>query len=103
MIVEKTETFDRWLRALKDEIGKAHILRRIRRIETEDFFGDHKKLKDSDLYELIIDFGPGYRVYFEKHANNTIVFVLRGGKKADQKRDIKLAKKQVTIKNQKEK
>ena len=38
MIVEKTETFDEWLKALKDEIGKAHILRRIRRIETEGFF-----------------------------------------------------------------
>ncbi|MCL2293521.1 MAG: type II toxin-antitoxin system RelE/ParE family toxin [Spirochaetes bacterium] len=94
MIVEKTETFDKWLRALKDEIGKAHILRRIQRIETEDFFGDHKKLAGCDLYELIIDYGPGYRVYFEKRVNNTIVFVLRGGKKADQKRDIKQAKKQ---------
>jgi len=94
MIVEKTEPFDKWLRALRDEIGKAHILRRIRRIETEDFFGDHKKLKNSNLYELIIDYGPGYRIYFDKRVNNTIVFLLRGGKKADQKLDIKLAKKQ---------
>jgi len=37
MIVEKTETFDKWLKALRDEIGKAHIIRRIQRIETEDF------------------------------------------------------------------
>ena len=102
MIVKKTEIFDEWLKALKDEIGKAHILRRIRRIETEGFFGNYKKLKDCDLYELIIDYGPGYRVYFEKQAYNTIVFVLRGGKKADQKRDIKLAKKQVAVKNPKE-
>jgi putative addiction module killer protein len=94
MVVEKTETFDKWLRALKDEIGKAHILRRIQRIETEDFFGDHKKLAGCDLYELIIAYGPGYRVYFEKRSENTIVFMLRGGKKADQKRDIKQAKKQ---------
>ena len=94
MIVEKTETFDKWLRALKDDIGKAHIMRRIQRIETEGFFGDYKKLIDCELYELIIDYGPGYRVYFEKRANNTIVFVIRGGRKADQKRDIKQAKKQ---------
>ena len=94
MIVEKTDAFDKWLRALKDEIGKAHILRRVQRIETEDFFGNHKKLVGSDLYELIIDYGPGYRVYFEKRANNTVCFVLRGGKKADQKRDIKQATKQ---------
>ena len=94
MIVEKTATFDKWLRSLKDEISKAHILRRIQRIETEDFFGNYKKLIGCDLYELIIDYGPGYRVYFEKRVNNTIVFVLRGGKKADQKQDIKQAKKQ---------
>ena len=94
MIVEKTDTFDKWLKALKDEIGKAHILRRIQRIETEDFFGNHKKLAGCELYELIIDYGPGYRVYFEKRDNNTIVFVFRGGKKADQKRDIEQAKKQ---------
>jgi len=94
MIVEKTETFDKWLKALKDEIGKAHIMRRIQRIETENFFGDHKYLEDCKLYELRINYGPGYRVYFEKRANNTIVLVLRGGRKADQKRDIKKAKKQ---------
>jgi len=69
-------------------------MRRIQRIETEDFFGDHKYLEDYGLYELRIDYGPGYRVYFGKRANNTIVFVLRGGRKADQKRDIKQAKKQ---------
>jgi putative addiction module killer protein len=94
VIVEKTETFDRWLKALKDVIGKAHILRRIQRIEAGNFFGDHKKLEDCDLYELCIHYGVGYRVYFEKRTNNTIVFVLRGGRKADQKRDIKQAKKQ---------
>jgi putative component of toxin-antitoxin plasmid stabilization module len=38
--VLKTDTFTKWFDALKDEIGKAHIARRIRRIETEDFFGD---------------------------------------------------------------
>ena len=103
MIIEKTEVFDRWLKDLRDEIGKAHILRRIRRIETEGFFGDYKKLKDSDQYELIIDFGPGYRVYFEKHTKNTIILILRGGKKADQKRDIKLIKKQAANKSPKEK
>ena len=40
MIIEKTETFIKWFNSLKDEIGKAHIARRIRRIETENYFGD---------------------------------------------------------------
>jgi putative addiction module killer protein len=93
VIVEKTETFDKWLKALKDKVGRAHIVRRIQRIEVEDFFGDCEKLKDSDLFELRIHYGPGYRVYFEKRGN-TIVFVLRAGLKKDQKADIQKAKKQ---------
>ena len=94
MIVEKTETFTEWFDALRDEIGKAHIARRLRRIETDDFFGDCENVKGSDLFELRIHYGPGYRVYFEKRNSNTIVLVLRGGIKNDQKKDIKKAKKQ---------
>jgi putative addiction module killer protein len=94
MIVEKTETFTKWFNALKDEISKAHIARRIRRIETEDFFGDCEKLKVSDLFDLRIHYGPGYRVYFEKRNENTIVLVLRAGTKKTQDKDIEKAKKQ---------
>ena len=94
MIVQKTEAFDRWFNALKDEAGKAHIARRLRRVETENFFGDCERLKGSDLYELRIQYGPGYRVYFKKHNENTIVLVLRGGTKKTQSMDIKKSKKQ---------
>jgi putative addiction module killer protein len=93
VIVEKTETFNKWLKALKDKVGRARIVRRIQRIEVEDFFGDCEKLQDCDLFELRIHYGPGYRVYFEKR-ENTVVFVLRAGLKKDQKADIQKAKKQ---------
>jgi putative addiction module killer protein len=94
MIVEKTEAFARWFIALKDEVGKAHIARRLQRIETEDFFGDCEKLKDCNLFELRIHYGPGYRVYFEERGANTIVLVLNAGTKKTQEKDIKKAKKQ---------
>ena len=92
-IVQKTEAFAKWFNALKDETGKAHIARRIRRIETEDFFGDCEAVGEK-IFELRIHYGPGYRVYFEKLENDTIVLVLRGGIKKTQKADIKKAKKQ---------
>jgi putative addiction module killer protein len=75
MIVYKTEIFEKWFNSLKDEIGKAHIARRIRRIETENFFGDCKLICEN-IFELRIHYGPGYRIYFEKR-NNTIVLILR--------------------------
>ena len=91
--VLKTETFAKWFDALKDEIGKAHIARRIRRIETEDFFGDCESI-GSNIFELRIHYGPGYRVYFEKQDNNTIILILRAGTKKSQKKDIEKAKRQ---------
>ena len=92
-IVQKTESFAKWFNALKDETGKAHIARRIRRIESEDFFGDCEAVGEN-IFELRIHYGPGYRVYFERLDNDTIVLILRAGTKKTQKKDIEKAKKQ---------
>ena len=88
----QTESFEKWFYHLRDEVGKAHIARRLRRIETEGFFGDCEPVGEK-LFELRIHYGPGYRVYFAKRGNNTIVLVLAGGTKKTQKSDIKKAKK----------
>ncbi|MBI1748616.1 MAG: type II toxin-antitoxin system RelE/ParE family toxin [Acidobacteria bacterium] len=42
------------------------------------------------VYELKIDYGPGYRVYFGEHGKHVIVLLL-GGDKSTQGRDIKKA------------
>jgi putative addiction module killer protein len=42
------------------------------------------------VFELRIDFGPGYRVYFGKDGNE-IVILLGGGTKKRQRRDIEAA------------
>ena len=41
----------------------------------------------SGVFELRIDFGPGYRVYFGKDGNH-LVILLGGGTKQRQRRDI---------------
>ncbi|MDD9974797.1 MAG: type II toxin-antitoxin system RelE/ParE family toxin [Candidatus Poribacteria bacterium] len=46
----------------------------------------YKRL-NRDLYELRIDYGPGYRVYFGMFTSR-IVILLCGGRKGTQQRDI---------------
>jgi putative addiction module killer protein len=56
-------------------------------------FGDSKIIKGGDgIWELRINFGPGYRVYFGKKGT-TIIILLLGGNKGTQERDIIKAKK----------
>jgi|SRR3990167_1145260 len=55
-------------------------------------FGDVKSIKNGNgIYELRIDFGSGYRIYFGKQGRSIIVLLL-GGDKRSQRRDIEKAK-----------
>jgi len=51
-----------WLFSFKDIKTKTRILERIKRLESGNL-GDYKKI-DSELSELRLKFGSGYRVYF---------------------------------------
>ena len=75
-----------WLDALKDLKGRVAIQRRVDRIQHGNF-GDHKFCQDG-VWELRIDFGPGYRVYYAQEGKN-IILLLCGGSKRDQSADIK--------------
>jgi|SRR5580693_3268855 putative addiction module killer protein len=44
----------------------------------------------SGVYERVIDFGPGYRIYFGKDGDK-VVILLAGGTKKDQQSDIEEA------------
>ena len=52
--------------------------------------GDWKKLKNSELCKLRIDFGKGYRIYY-KELGNIIILLLSGSDKKDQKKVIQQA------------
>ncbi len=54
--------------------------------------GDMSNVKGvgSGVFELRIDFGPGYRVYFGKDGER-LILLLGGGTKQRQQRDIKTA------------
>ena len=90
--VRQTEEFSKWLKKLKDAVAKVAIARRIDRMK-EGNFGDSKSV-GSGVFELRVDVGKGYRVYFT-NKNNKIVILLVGGDKSTQDEDIKIAKKMV--------
>jgi putative addiction module killer protein len=90
MLIEKTKNFEAWIVKLKDKQAKSRILARLVRIEEKDCLGDYKGVGDG-VYELRIDCGAGYRVYFA-FRDKTIVVLLCGGDKSTQQDDIKKAK-----------
>lgn len=88
--IRQTKKFSKWFKTLKDSIAKIAIARRIVRME-EGNFGDSKSIGDK-IFELRIDVGKGYRIYFT-NKNCKIVFLLAGGDKSTQDNDIDAAKK----------
>ena len=88
--VRRTDEFAKWLKRLKDSDAKSRINLRMRRIALTGNLGDRKPVGDG-VYELRIDYGPGYRVYFALRGKE-IILLLVGGDKSSQQRDIKKAK-----------
>ena len=88
--VRQTEIFATWLRKLRDEKARARIQIRIRRLSMGNF-GD-VKFVGGGISELRVDYGPGYRVYFQRKGN-LLVLLLVGGDKNTQQADIAKANK----------
>jgi putative addiction module killer protein len=86
--IQTTEAFDAWIAALKDRQAMLRVQARIRRAELGNF-GDVKPVGEG-VSEMRIDFGPGYRVYFTQRGLE-FVFLLAGGSKSTQAKDIKAA------------
>ena len=74
---------------MTDAKAKATVLNRLDRA-TKGNFGDSKSLHGG-LYEMRIDVGPGYRVYYTQRGLVVYVLLL-GGDKRKQARDIKRAR-----------
>jgi len=50
------------------------------------------KFLGEQIFEIKIDRGPGYRVYFGKIENDEVILLILGGDKSSQVKDIRLAK-----------
>lgn len=81
--------FQEWVESVKDKAVKAAVAARINRVRVGTL-GDWKRVGEG-VFELRIDLGPGYRVYFGRDGK-TVVILLTGGEKRSQDADIKRAK-----------
>ena len=89
MQVQQTEAYAKWFSGLRDRVARARIDIRIRRLSLGNA-GDAKPVGDG-VSELMVDHGPGYRIYFILRSEVVIV-LLAGGDKSTQDKDIRNAK-----------
>ena len=87
--INTTNIFDKWLTGVKDTQHRARIISRFDHIQLGNF-GDHKNL-GGNLFELRFFFGPGFRTYYTIKGGK-IIFLLCGGDKSTQSKDIKKAR-----------
>lgn len=77
-----------WLGRLRDTKAKIAIMRRVNRAELGNL-GDHRPCRDG-VWELRVDVGPGYRIYYAL-SGATVILLLCGGDKSTQTADISKA------------
>lgn len=82
--------FHDWLTKLKDRQGRALVRIRIDRL-CIGHRGNYRSLGNR-LFELKINYDPGYRIYYGDD-DGKLILILCGGDKGTQKRDIERAKK----------
>ena len=82
--------FEQWYRNIRDGEARDRIRKRLLRIRDGNL-GDCKQLGEG-VFELRIDFGPGYRVYFAI-AQRVLIVLINGGDKSTQNKDISAAKR----------
>jgi putative addiction module killer protein len=79
------DLFDEWRGEIHDAKARIAVDRRIMRMELGNL-GDHKFLRE-EVWELRIDVGPGYRIYYAL-AGLAVIILLCGGDKRKQDMDI---------------
>jgi len=85
---EGQNQFTKWLNSLKDKQALSKIAARLLRLENGNF-GDCKPVGEG-VWELRIDSGPGYRVYYAIQGKR-VILLCDGGDKSTQTTDIKNA------------
>ena len=78
-----------WTASLRDLRAKSKINQRIDRLQIGNL-GDYKFVGDG-VYELRIDYGGGYRIYFGQ-VGSVVILLLCAGDKSSQSKDIRRAK-----------
>ena len=88
--LRSSKQYDKWFAKLKDSSIKIKVLARLDRVENGNF-GDFKQI-GSNLFELRFFFGSGLRIYYTIQESR-VFFLLAGGDKSTQSKDIERASK----------
>ena len=88
--LEETLDFAKWLAKLRDRKAKVMIADRIKRAANGNF-GTVRSVQGG-VFEMKIDHGPGYRVYYFQRGKQ-LVILLCGGDKRTQDADVAYAKR----------
>ena len=83
------EPFKIWIDQL-DKSARAKVYTYIDRVAAGGAKKNIKAVGDA-VFEVKVNYGPGYRVYFGE-VEGAIILLLVGGDKSSQKRDVKTAK-----------
>ena len=84
----ETENFSHWLGSLKDRETRIRLARRLGKAR-RGILGDVKPVGEG-VCEMREFFGPGWRMYYVEQAG-AIIFMLGGGDKSSQVKDIERA------------
>jgi putative addiction module killer protein len=87
--VFRTREFNDWLMGLRGMEAAHRVSVRLKRVES-GLIGDVKPV-GGGVSEMRIDYGPGYRIYFQQRGT-VLILLLCGGDKGSQSHDIKRAK-----------
>jgi len=90
IVALQTETFEAWIEGLVDLKTSTRISTSVDRMQ-RGLFGDWKGVGEG-VFEMRLDFGPGYRLYYARQGTFVIV-LLGGGDKGEQQKDIADAKR----------
>jgi len=86
--IQQTHKFSQWLIKLKDMRARIAIARRLERAQSGNL-GDVKSVGER-VFEMRVDMGAGYRLYYTMRGNELIILLV-GGDKSTQQRDIEKA------------
>ena len=86
--IRQTECFGQWIESLRDLRAKARVQARIERLIGGNP-GDVRPI-GAGVFELRINYGPGYRVDYQQ-MRTTLIILLAGVDKSSQQGDIEEA------------
>ena len=96
--VLQTEQYRLWITGIANPATRARITYGVDKMR-RGLFGDWKEI-GAGVFEMRMDFGPGYRAYYARQGN-VVIILLGGGEKSSQQKDIAEAQQLWrTIKNE---